>query len=356
LILLHTWRFIASFLEKNWFFQVITLFIVNCELVADNVEGIATFGTSYGSNIYRPNLYELSSIYFEKVKGKSDFDFEDLELSKKSPGLNFSGQLKYFFDPEKRFSAEYSVNSSYFTEYEELSIFQHYLGFSYGDEISENLYINLNILGHHKIKNFISPHNSYGDIFLYMNVFKDFSSFFAMFSGVKAGYFKNIDEELEYFEGPEAGLDLGVFIYPYGDHTYIKISSGLDFLFLKDANMHYINPEIGTLKIRGSSYKPNVVMELKWAGERVSWLLFMKYLYQGYYNAHFNDKSGWNKFQKEHFFYLSPSVTVNMDDSLSLKLGFVYRRRISNLDGDENALIGWNYSEYSGSTEASYAF
>jgi len=335
------------------FFLIISAF--HSDLIGEGFGGAVGTGIKWNSNI---EYYYLTNRlkYIELVDGEI-VRYDPPEKS--SFFLGGDASLNY---AKKDFIFDYSLFVDMSPTDNEYSKINQYAEFSYSSKISERFVIDFSLLSHHSAEDFDNIKNLFLDFHFYTNLFYDYTSYLTLFSGIKAGYYKNMSSVVKYLGGPLGGVELGAYIYPGEGNSYIKFSGGTDFFSFNDEtfNVSFCLKDdetvIKTLKTHNRYYKISAQSDAVWiANDTFSFFLKAQYFFVSWLDNDWWSHLDWEKKRKEHSFTFSTSMLFNLNKNLSLKLFYDVKRVWSSFGRDSNDYVNYNQlSRFTGTSLSLY--
>jgi len=306
-------------------FFITTVFIVSSIFCADifayEIESSASAGLKYDTTAGDSTLLERITSVDNNPQGALFLD------------NSFMTGVSIF---DGSYSFDYALSSASALGLLTASKLNQYFEFSINFQITDSLFMQPVIQFHHAAKDYSSFKNFYFDSFLYLNLIYDLYDNFSLFGLLKAGYYKNIDNEIDFFEGPSLGVETGFFIYPAADPGYLKIALGANYFSFRNLIVRFLGENENLIVGISNKFIENfAVLEIKKEIKPFTLFLDMKYSFvisrkkdQLTYIANNIEQT---KRKTEHSISLSPSALLEISRYLDGKIHYSFIFTKSNI-------------------------
>ena len=337
--------------------------MIHGAIFAEDYKGELSVGISYNSAVQHPVFNNFDLLDIENLEEKLELyvnnDFQEI-----TAGFfqNSKGSIVMSI---KDLSVDYSILSEAGITIPEYSRLNHYFGISWEVVAAERWFLSFSLLLHNSMLNYRSIRNMELDSWFHFDVFYDKSEFLTYFLSSKVGYYKNFDQALDIVNGPAVGLELGLYIYPLKDMSFIKVTVGADYFNFNDGKYDLFserdsNNAAATAFIPGRYITPFLLVDQSWKAGKFTFALGGKYLFIHQFEESLMDFSQVAPLKKEHRqdhnIQVSPMIEYDILSFLGIKIFYNFTKNFSNLNREPGEYADLNYMIHSAGLELYFHF
>jgi len=240
-----------------------------------------------------------------------------------------------------------------------------YTAFSILHETESDFSFNYRLQLHYTAENY-----TWFDVSLQTVLFYDYSKEISPYFQINFGYFKSVDDEVRYFDGPAFGIELGSYFYPKDDGSYVKFDGKANLFYFKDESILHHNPgdlssiALETVDVSNKYTLLSAGAEIRW---RIDNLAFPFSIYYSHFfwldedrTEHlYKSEDRYDLYMKrrvDHLLNIDFSAEFYFSENLFSKIFYSLGRTFSNIGTESTDYTDYNFTHHTVGSEITYVF